>query len=390
MIGRYRGYSGLVYIYHYFNDTWSEETILKPSGNIAHGDFGCSVSLSGGYLVVGSKVNDKSGNNSGAAYLYQYVNGTWIELVKLISSDGFSNQYFGSEVVIEGNQIAIGDGDTILNSSNSVYIYNLQDILLDTIGDRHRNEIQLHINKTSSRPITILQCNDLNMTAYWLKSSVKGDNITVKMIGDNCKEKTLNENNTMYWISVMYLACGSIVKEDNDNIIVQNTVVINVFTASNTIITRGEKIYQFNMKCVFPRDLLVSVNDGYVFSNESTKVIYNKSASGYIKASMDIYESEFFMQKLNYPVRVTLDEPMYVGIKIVEHPNVKLVVRKCYATSSPAIHSEAYVFFLDQCPLDRTFRRIEIYITSILLCNQCVSVHSNQAGSLFTLCNSRL
>ena len=117
-------YSGTVLIYKLVNDNWIEEARLQARNKFAGYFFGSSVSLSGRYLVVGDREHHENTFLAGAAFLYKYINGVWIEQVKLISSDSHMYQMFGAKVAISGNQIFVGTGEQYCyNCTNVVYIY---------------------------------------------------------------------------------------------------------------------------------------------------------------------------------------------------------------------------------------------------------------------------
>ena len=365
-VGRYgdntKGYfSGAVHIYKFINGRWTEDTKLTASDAAAYNYFGCSVSLNENYLAVGSKGDDQNGLDSGSTYLYTHSNGAWVEQARLISSDGSSSPHFGTTVRIDGKQIVVGIGrSNLFNSDISVYVYNTDKLSSNLSNHRWRNYTKPHVNiSTVNDHSVILHCNDLNMTAYWIRSSFVSDNITATVLDHECKGMLFNA--TMLWMIILYDRCGTTIKEDSNNIVIRNIVLLEVFKTSNNLITRGIQTYQYNLKCIFPRVLFTTMQSGYNISTTRRKSIFNESSPGNFKASMDMYTSSFFMEKLKYPIEMSLSEPMYVGVKIMKTPNVKLVVQKCYATASPVVDGdESYVFFMDRCPLDKTFQTLVI------------------------------
>lgn len=108
------------------------ESSLPPFGVTASDgepgdDFGNSVAVSGTYAVVGARY-DKIGNNNvqGSAYVFKKENGVWIQQAKLMASDGASEDYFGSEVAIDGDYIVIGAPGKFVNgmeSAGGAYVY---------------------------------------------------------------------------------------------------------------------------------------------------------------------------------------------------------------------------------------------------------------------------
>ncbi|MBN8701503.1 MAG: T9SS type A sorting domain-containing protein [Bacteroidetes bacterium] len=92
----------------------------RSSGSV----FGCAVSLSRNYAVVGAQYesNDTSGLNllpsAGAVYVFEKnINGDWIQKQKLVPADRASGDYFGSTVFIDSTIIAIGAYEKAIQTS---------------------------------------------------------------------------------------------------------------------------------------------------------------------------------------------------------------------------------------------------------------------------------
>ena len=127
--------SGSAYIFQFNSATgvW-DETKLTASDGAASDYFGSSVDVSGNNIIVGAWGDDDNGSNSGSAYLYQFNASTnmWIE-TKITASDGAADDSFASDVSISGNNILIGaylDDDSGANSG-SAYLFQY-DSLLDS------------------------------------------------------------------------------------------------------------------------------------------------------------------------------------------------------------------------------------------------------------------
>lgn len=106
--------------------------------------FGGSIALSGDTLVVGAPGDssnnsggepDNSAPNTGAVYVFSYFNGTWSQNAFLKASNAEGGDYFGIAVAISGETLAVGapgedssatGGDETDNSekdSGAVYIF---------------------------------------------------------------------------------------------------------------------------------------------------------------------------------------------------------------------------------------------------------------------------
>jgi hypothetical protein len=101
--------SGAVYSYMRAGETsWDNTRIiywdLEPSDS-----FGRTVSLDGGYLVVGAPGSTTAGTGIGAAYVFQLTGtNTWDTGYKIIASDGQEDDQFGSTVSISGDYVVAG------------------------------------------------------------------------------------------------------------------------------------------------------------------------------------------------------------------------------------------------------------------------------------------
>ena len=84
--------------------------------------FGFSVSISGGYAIVGAYGDDDNGDNSGSAYFFERNGVNWSQVAKLTGGNG---DRFGVGVSIWGNYAIVGaqGDDDRGNSSGATYIY---------------------------------------------------------------------------------------------------------------------------------------------------------------------------------------------------------------------------------------------------------------------------
>ena len=77
--------------------------------------FGCSVSVSGDYAVVGAGGENGTGTDQGAAYVFYRNQGgadNWGQVKKIVGSDTADDDGFGYAVAIDGTTIVVGaDGE---------------------------------------------------------------------------------------------------------------------------------------------------------------------------------------------------------------------------------------------------------------------------------------
>jgi hypothetical protein len=135
VVGAYRANairSGTVYVYNRnFGgpDNWGEVTKLTASDAQSYDYFGCSVGISGDYVVVGANRVEGAGTDRGAAYIYGRNFGgadTWGEVTKLSASSPEDFAYFGDSVAISGDHVVVGaySEDWGGTDRGAVYVYN--------------------------------------------------------------------------------------------------------------------------------------------------------------------------------------------------------------------------------------------------------------------------
>ena len=104
------------------NGVWRQADRLLGDG----GNFGASVAIHDGVIVVGAPEDDPLGFSSGSAYVFELDGaGDWIETAKLIPSDHGFLDSFGLSVATDAATILIGayhapDGDT---APGAVYVF---------------------------------------------------------------------------------------------------------------------------------------------------------------------------------------------------------------------------------------------------------------------------
>lgn len=124
---------GVTYVYTVTNGSVSSPVTLTANDAQSGDSFGSEVALQGNILLVGAPSADISGNeNSGAAYVFNLVNGTWQQSAKLVPSDPGTFFYFGVSLAIsnDGTTIVIGSPGNFENPSETeitgaVYVFNL-------------------------------------------------------------------------------------------------------------------------------------------------------------------------------------------------------------------------------------------------------------------------
>jgi len=117
--------SGSAYIFYRSGTTWFEQAKITAPDGATEDRFGCSVSISGDYAIVGAWGDDDSGIDRGSAYIFYRSGTNWIEQAKLTAPDGMDEDLFGYSVSISGDYAVIGAhyDDDNGSESGSAYIF---------------------------------------------------------------------------------------------------------------------------------------------------------------------------------------------------------------------------------------------------------------------------
>ena len=121
--------SGAVYVFMRNQggaDQWGFVKKLLASDSVAGDQFGTSVAISGDTVIVGTPLADFSGfANAGAAYVFARNQGgadQWGQVKKLIASDASNSDRFGSGVSISVDTVVVG-APTSGGGGGAAYVY---------------------------------------------------------------------------------------------------------------------------------------------------------------------------------------------------------------------------------------------------------------------------
>ncbi|MBN2737127.1 MAG: fibronectin type III domain-containing protein [Spirochaetales bacterium] len=122
--------TGAAYIYEkQLDGTWGNEQIIHASDGELRDTFGCSVAISGNYVIIGASYKDEA---TGAAYIYKrQPDGTWGNEQKILPSNAQRLEFFGESVAISGDNVIIGaynygNSGTFFSGTGAAFIYHRQ------------------------------------------------------------------------------------------------------------------------------------------------------------------------------------------------------------------------------------------------------------------------
>ena len=117
--------AGAAYVYKLSDGVWEFEQKIDASDRSTDDQFGISVSISGEKVAIGANLedHDASGNNfsslAGSVYLFNKINGTWIETQKIVASDRSTGDRFGTYVSLSEDQLLVTAAFDQDDASNS-------------------------------------------------------------------------------------------------------------------------------------------------------------------------------------------------------------------------------------------------------------------------------
>jgi hypothetical protein len=105
---------------------WQQADKLLAADGAESAALGYSVAIDGDRIVAGAFGDAVKGTRAGAAYVYERNGaGDWVEVTKLLASDGQAEALFGYSVAISGDTIVVGAfGDTVNGTwTGAAYVF---------------------------------------------------------------------------------------------------------------------------------------------------------------------------------------------------------------------------------------------------------------------------
>ena len=97
---------------------------LLPEDGVAGAEFGFSVAIKNGLVAVGAKGDSENGTNAGAAYLFDASTGG--QLLKILPTDGAPDDEFGNSIDIDDGILVVGAwrADEFGDESGAAYLFD--------------------------------------------------------------------------------------------------------------------------------------------------------------------------------------------------------------------------------------------------------------------------
>jgi len=117
---------GYVFIYTRTGTTWSlQQGDIRPTDYEAGDKFGESVAIGPDYFAAGGQYRDDPTNNEGSAYVFTRSGSTWTQEQKLVPSTSSASDNFGISVAVDAGTVlvsAFGD-DAGASASGAVFAF---------------------------------------------------------------------------------------------------------------------------------------------------------------------------------------------------------------------------------------------------------------------------
>lgn len=111
--------NGKVMVYLRNGNNWVLQTTLTASDGQKSDEFGSSVHLNNGQIIVGARYAGIGVNRgAGKAYIFSFGNGQWIQQSILAASNASAWDEFGTSVTISGNSAVVGAPEATVNGVN--------------------------------------------------------------------------------------------------------------------------------------------------------------------------------------------------------------------------------------------------------------------------------
>jgi len=99
---------GAAYVFRYNAGVWSQERKFVAPDGISDGQFGAAVGIASDVAVVAAQNDDDNGTRSGSVYVFRTDGTLWVLEQKLLASDGTAEDQFGTSVAIDAGSILVG------------------------------------------------------------------------------------------------------------------------------------------------------------------------------------------------------------------------------------------------------------------------------------------
>jgi len=118
--------SGAAYVFRRAGATWVFEQKLQPSTADSLDQFGWDIATDGEVIIISSIEDEQAGKGTpGAVFVFESNGTSWQQVQRIVPADAANGDYFGWDLDLDGDALAIGSPNTDAPAVNggAVYIY---------------------------------------------------------------------------------------------------------------------------------------------------------------------------------------------------------------------------------------------------------------------------
>ncbi len=105
--------SGSVYIFEFIDNQWLQTQKITGDDTLGNDEFGAAVSIYQDRLLVGARNKTVNGVSfAGAAYLFEYINDSWVQIERFSDTSPSGTAQLGYAVSLYDNQALVGAPST--------------------------------------------------------------------------------------------------------------------------------------------------------------------------------------------------------------------------------------------------------------------------------------
>ena len=119
--------AGAAYVFVHGLNGWTQQARFEPNDGEGFDYFGFDLALDGNRIAVGAHSdNHPTAANGGSVYIFERSGSTWSQVNKIVPADNRSNDLFGSALDLEGDTLVVGapaDDHGAVMDSGSLYVF---------------------------------------------------------------------------------------------------------------------------------------------------------------------------------------------------------------------------------------------------------------------------
>ena len=151
--------AGRIYLFEEINGLWVNTNVYHASLPKSGDDFGENVAIEGNTFVAGARYHDFSATNtdsvvnSGAVYVFEFQNNDWVETQKLTSFNRTASENFGKH-------LAFNNGNILIGAASKMYVFNKSaDCMAETKGTAFYDVCSICVDGTSGNLPNLTRSN---------------------------------------------------------------------------------------------------------------------------------------------------------------------------------------------------------------------------------------